>query len=770
MSQAETPPKSEQRNSLSDLRASVPRSETSDHASIGATLEHLTDGLPDAVVLFDESWRIVYANQMARRLSHIQPENLNRETLWELYPEIVGTELERAYCDVMELAVERRVEAFYYEPFQTWFDIRILPVSCGIAVYYRDVTFIKKAETTRDAVAEQLSQVLEAMTDAVISLDRNWRITFMNQRAKESLAPRGDILGTNIWESFPEAVYEGSLFLEHYYRAMDEGVAREFEAYYAEPLNIWFHIIARPAKDGIIIFFRDVTEPRKQENALRASEDRYRALTELNPQALWTADAQGRVVYANQRFLEYIGKDFVPKNGDEYLQCFYGKDREIVREVWSHSVATGEDYGIDARLVRASDGAVRWWHLRALPLRDEAGVIQQWLGVANDIHEGRLSAEQQRQQYVEIDRQRRELETIYRGSPIGLSLYEPKELRLVRVNNRQAEILGLRPEDALGKSVEELAPEMARAHAMIRRAATGVPMLNQQIEGVLPTRPDEHRYWNVNYSPIFAEDGSVQAIAGATIETTQQKRAEAALLQAEKLAAVGRLASSIAHEINNPLESVTNLLYLARQYDNAPEVQNFLDIADQELRRVSSIASQTLRFHKQATNPHAIGCGELFSTVLSIYEGKLKNSNIAIEKRKRAHEPVVCFEGEIRQVLSNLVGNAIDAMSDGGRLLIRSREATDWRTGRKGLVLTVADNGNGIDPKTHGRIFEAFFTTKGFAGTGLGLWISAEIMERHQGRIRFRSSQREGCNGTVFTLFLPFQMTSPLRESSLPAV
>jgi len=768
MDLAETAPENDERVSPVERREIVPPAERSDHASIEAVLAHMTDVLPDATLLLDENWRIVYASQTARRISRIQPENLNRETLWELYPEIIGTETELAFREAMEFAEKRHVNALYYEPFQTWFEINILRMERGVAAHYRDITSIKKAETARDAVEEQLNQVLGVTTDAVLSLDRNWRITYLNHRAKDVLAPRGDVLGTNIWETFPEAVYDGSLFVEHYYRAMDEGVAKEFEAYYAEPLNSWFHVMARPAKDGIIIFFRDVTQQRKQENALRASEEKYRVMTELHPQALWTADAQGNVLYANQSFLEYIGKDFVPKDGDWYLACFFEEDRDRVLRVWSHSVATGEDYDINARLLRASDGAARWWHLRALPLRDEAGAIQQWLGVASDIHESRMAAEQQRQQYAEIDRQKRELEAIYRGSPIGMSLYEPKELLLIRVNDRQAETLGLRPEDLLGKTVEELAPSMTSAHAMIRRAANGEAMLNQQIEGTLPMRPDDHRFWNVNYSPIFAEDGSVQAIAGATIETTQQKRAEAALIQSEKLAAVGRLASSIAHEINNPLESVTNLLYLARQQAVLPEVQALLDTADQELRRVSIIANQTLRFHKQATKPQAISCGDLFSTVLSIYEGRLKNSDIKLEKRKRAHQPVVCFEGEIRQVLSNLVGNAVDAMPNGGRLLVRSREATDWRTGRGGLVLTVADEGCGITPQTQARIFEAFFTTKGHSGTGLGLWISAEIVERHQGRIRIRSSQREGHRGTVVALFLPFEAVPTVQPMVLP--
>ena len=212
----------------------------------------------------------------------------------------------------------------------------------------------------------------------------------------------------------------------------------------------------------------------------------------------------------------------------------------------------------------------------------------------------------------------------------------------------------------------------------------------------------------------------------------------------------------MAHEINNPLEAVTNLLYLSRNQAIDENVKAWLEQAEIELRRVSIIANQALRFHKQSSNPQAISCLSLFSTTLSVYEGRLLNAGIVVEKRKRANEPVECFEGDIRQVLSSLVTNAIDAMPGGGRLLVRSREGTDWRTGRRGLVLTIADTGTGIDKATQRRMYEAFFTTKGIGGSGLGLWISADIMQRHQGRILIRSSQNPFHQGTVVTLFLPF--------------
>jgi signal transduction histidine kinase len=239
-------------------------------------------------------------------------------------------------------------------------------------------------------------------------------------------------------------------------------------------------------------------------------------------------------------------------------------------------------------------------------------------------------------------------------------------------------------------------------------------------------------------------------------DVTDRKRTEAALLRTEKLAAVGRLASSIAHEINNPLASVTNLLFLAKASATDPNTLQYLNLAEQELCRASAITTQTLRFHKQSTRPTQVTFDDLIVNVLAILRGRFLNANVAVEVRQRTSRPVLCFDGEIRQVIYNLLINAVDAMQpQGGRLLVRGREGRDHPSDRPGLILTIADTGAGMSPSTLLKIFEPFYSTKGLAGTGLGLWISKEIIGRHHGRLHVRSSQRPGHAGTVFTLFLP---------------
>jgi PAS domain S-box-containing protein len=261
---------------------------------------------------------------------------------------------------------------------------------------------------------------------------------------------------------------------------------------------------------------------------------------------------------------------------------------------------------------------------------------------------------------------------------------------------------------------------------------------------------------SVIFTPHVEAPGTLVALSAIVRDISMQKIAERALLQSEKLASVGRLASSIAHEINNPLESVTNLLYILNtQIKDDPELKNLVRRAQEELSRVSQIATHTLRFHRQSSNPTEIDLSQVFAAVLVLYRGRLQNSGISAQIRRCDAYPLRCHEGEIRQILLNIVGNAVDAMKTGGRLKLDCREATEWASGRQGVRITIADTGKGMEPATLGRIFEPFFTTKGINGTGLGLWVTQDLVTKNLGSIRVRSSVNERHRGSLFVLFFP---------------
>ncbi len=264
--------------------------------------------------------------------------------------------------------------------------------------------------------------------------------------------------------------------------------------------------------------------------------------------------------------------------------------------------------------------------------------------------------------------------------------------------------------------------------------------------------------WIDARAKVLSEPGKPVVFTGVCEDITARKHSEAMLVQTEKLAAVGRLASTIAHEINNPLEAVTNLLYLARHAEDIATAVPFLEAADRELRRASTITNQALRFHKQATRPTASTFAHLVEGIFAGRHARLQNAHATEHLRDRTTHTVLCFENEMRHVLSNLISNAIDGLQPiGGQLHVRARDGHDWKTDRSGMVLTVADTGVGISRATQAKLFDAFFTTKGVGGTGLGLWISNEIVERHDGTMRFRSSQSPNRHGSVFTIFLPYE-------------
>ena len=261
-------------------------------------------------------------------------------------------------------------------------------------------------------------------------------------------------------------------------------------------------------------------------------------------------------------------------------------------------------------------------------------------------------------------------------------------------------------------------------------------------------------------APIFL-NGRILGGVAVNSDVTQVRLQDEALRRSEKLAAVGQLASSIAHEINNPLESITNLLYLIRQSETMEDARHYTLLAQSELARVTEITLQTLRFNRQQSRPTDVDMGELLRTVMALYTGRLLVRNIDADLKVRSVPRVVSFEGEIRQVVNNLVRNALDSMSSGGRLLVRLHAQPDWHSGEKGIRLTVADTGEGISPEMQAHLYEPFHTTKEMTGTGLGLWVSKGIVEKHSGHIRTRTRRGEG-HGTVFAVWLPVEGSASL--------
>lgn len=259
-------------------------------------------------------------------------------------------------------------------------------------------------------------------------------------------------------------------------------------------------------------------------------------------------------------------------------------------------------------------------------------------------------------------------------------------------------------------------------------------------------------------------EGRVTRIVGVVADVTPRHRAEEAMLRAEKLAVAGRLAASVAHEINNPLEAVSNLLFLITLVDTTESAREHARAALDQLMRVSLITQQTLKFHRQSGSPSMTRLSDVVENVRMLFGPRFTANGIAVEIKSEGEIDVTCMPNEAQQIFANLMANAIEAMPRGGNLLVRLRPSSDWRNGKTpGMRITFADTGTGVDRATMKQMFEPFFTTKVETGTGLGLWVVAQLVERHGGHIRVWSCRRPGASGTAFTVFLP--LSEPAADS-----
>ncbi|MGC2208763.1 MAG: PocR ligand-binding domain-containing protein [Candidatus Korobacteraceae bacterium] len=334
--------------------------------------------------------------------------------------------------------------------------------------------------------------------------------------------------------------------------------------------------------------------------------------------------------------------------------------------------------------------------------------------------------------------------------PLSVALIDVQTLEFSQFNDAAAENLGYTREEFAKLTVHD-----------IETCYSPQELLKQVEEGFsaggLVVLETKHRTKSgavrdvVVYYRILTVDG--HRVSHCVWEdVTEKKVAQAALLQSEKLASVGRMAATVAHEINNPLEMVTNCIYLAANNPELPlEVKEHLAIAERELHRVAHIAKRTLGFYRENTKPAVVDIRTLVDEVVELYDPKFTRKDIRLKIEHNGHRSgFFAIAGEIRQVIANLLTNAIDASRPKG--LVRVRTSRFTLNGCSFIRVTVADTGAGISRANRSRVFEPFFTTKKDVGTGLGLWVSFEIIRKHKGKIRLRSAEGRG---TVFSILLP---------------
>jgi PAS domain S-box-containing protein len=512
--------------------------------------------------------------------------------------------------------------------------------------------------------------------------------------------------------------------------------------------------------------FREPTASRaadrkRFEQSLSAREVEFRRLADALPQLVWMGDAEGYAQWFNRRWYDYTGTTSEQSCGWRWASSVDPHYQPLVVSKWEDSLRSGEPFEM-VFPIRSRDGSYRPFLTRAVPDRDASGAITCWFGTNTDI-----SGEFEIRRQVE-DSQRRlqtSLDASQRLAAIVASSDDAiisKDLNgMVTSWNPCAErMFGYTAEEMIGSSIRKVIPPEVFDDEDRIMSAVGHGQRTEHFETSRQTKRGERIEISLTVSPVFDETGKILGVASISRDISQQKKVEKALHTSERLASVGRLAATMAHEINNPLEAVMNLTYLAQNCMEDKEGKIFLEQAQQELQRMALLTKQTLGFYRENKGAREMTLGELVMPLVSVFSARARNKLITIKTEIRQDPSVTVIPGEIRQLFANLLNNSIDAVSNHGRILIRLSAATEPSgRRRKGVRLTVFDDGPGIKPEVRRKLFEPFFTTKQDVGTGLGLWVTSNILLNHEGTIRVRSSVAAGKSWTVFSVFIPAGLT-----------
>jgi PAS domain S-box-containing protein len=670
------------------------------------------------------------------------------------------------------------------------------------------------AETLREN-ERRFREMIDALPAAVYTTDAEGRLTHFNPAAVE-FAGRLPDLGKDRWSINWKMFQKDGTPLPHHECPMAISIKEGRSIHGVESIaerpdgkRVWYMSYPMPLHDaegkvvGGINMLVDISERKQAENVLRQSEEELRILnrvgatlaSELDLKKLLQAvtdagrelseAAFGAFFYnvineAGESYMLYtlsgapeeaFNKFPMPRNTAVFGPTFAGEGTIRIDDVLKDP-----RYGKSAPYHGMPPGHLPVRSYLAVPVFSRSGEVIGGLfyghstpgvftqraerlveGIAKQaaiaFENARLfEAAQREREQAEANAER--FRTIVDTTPECVMVVEP-EGAVQLINPSGLFMLGAkRAEDVVGKNIYELVvpndrPRFKEFNETICAGQRGT------LEFDIVGQHGMLRHMESHGAPMRNQNGQVVHLAVCR-DITERKRAEDALRRSEKLAAVGRLAATVAHEINNPLESITNLLFLAKKDPGIGEAaRQHLTLADQELDRVAHVARQTLGFYRDSAAPTELSVAQSIDELLSVYNYRLRNRDIAVQKDIDSSAMIFASAAEFRQVFSNLILNAIDAMPpEGGRIWIKVRTIRA-DAGSLGVRITVGDNGCGITSEHLPKIFDSFYTTKEEIGTGLGLWLARTIIQKYGGRISVRSRVERGRSGTVFSLFWP---------------
>ncbi len=484
-------------------------------------------------------------------------------------------------------------------------------------------------------------------------------------------------------------------------------------------------------------------------------------------------DAKGTVLEINHVALDAVGIKLSDVEGKPFWTSFWWQVSEEVNQVLRESIiraAQGEFVRWDTEIYGRSGGKETIIiDASLMPVKNEKGHVVFITAEGRDItekkaHEREIARQRQEPAKlahdVDVTDSSRNDDSRFRLAAIVDSADDAiisKDLNgIVRTWNEGARrMFGYSANEMVGQSILRLIPKELyyEEDKILRKLRSGGRI--DHYETRRTRKNGQAIEVSVTISPIVDESGRIVGASKIARDISDRKRVERLLLQSEKLAATGRMAASIAHEINNPLESLMNLIFLARQNSAATsKAHAYLLTAEEELERVSHIARQTLGYYRDTNSPTEVYIHALIENVLTVYNSRLLAAGISVDIHFDDLQRVQVSKGEMLQIFSNIVANAADAMPQGGQLFISTRQFTG--SDGEGIQTVIRDNGSGIRQEDVPQIFEPFFTTKGALGTGIGLWVAKQLVETRGGQISIVSSTEAGSRGTTVSIFIPF--------------
>jgi len=513
-----------------------------------------------------------------------------------------------------------------------------------------------------------------------------------------------------------------------------------------------------PARLGIVLASRDVTDRRR-------ASDNFRILVESAPDAIVGVDERGHIALVNSQAELMFGysRQELLGNSLELLVPERLRQAHMAHRTNFTAQPVVRPMGARATLTACrKDGTEFPTEISLSPIQTEHGLLV--TSIIRDVTE-RKKSEDERTQLIREQAARVEAQAAQRRfhdlvQDLDAIVWE------VDLQNWMFTFVSQRAEQMLGYPLakwmespdfwlELVHPDDRGALVHLLRSVTREVPRHFEYRAI---SADGRQLWlRLIVYVVRDPENRPRQLRGLMVDITDRKQAEDAMRISEKLAATGRLAASIAHEINNPMAAVTNLMFLLESHPGLDEsARHYARLAQEELSRVAHITRQMLGFYRDSTLPIPVNIAEVLENTLELYTRQFQAEEVRVEKDFDEVPSIHVFPGEMRQVFSNLLLNSLEALDGKGRIRLRIKVSRDWRDlSRRGIRMSFADNGPGIRPEHRQHIFEPFFTTKGQNGTGLGLWVSYGIIEKHGGVIRVHSSTRAGRSGTCFSIFFP---------------